>query len=149
MGIIKNKFLIAFIVSIIPMTLAFVSAKDNGDILQTLKIGMQNKIPFYEKMATCTPFEYLDKHNVGTNSPEISILYKVHGKKGNVCHVQAASEHCYYPLEVSKKFADDTIALYKRKIKIIDSKQEYFYSTSDPENAYFNKMHNKYCKIEF
>ena len=123
--------------------------KTNMEILQTLKKNIQNQIPFYQKMATCTPYEYTEKHNTGASMKEVSYIYKVHGPKDNICHVQIASEHCYYPQEVNKKYAEDMLAVFKRKLDKINKEKSFYYSTNDSENAYFNKMQKKYCKIEW
>ena len=116
-------------------TISICIANDADDMLQAVKKSLTDTMPFYQNMNNCNPYQYKDWGG---------LIYKVYGIENNACHIQRGSQHCYYPLEINKKYSAGKISLYKRKIATIN--QTGSYDSSDSANDYFATMDSRYCR---
>ena len=124
-----------FVLSFIPLSV-FAAKYDAFD---DMKSAYSNLIPFYQNMYNCTPYVYKDWG--GT-------IYQVYGKENNFCHIKQGSKNCYYPIDVSNKYAANSIIVSKKKISDLE-KGKFNYSTDNYyESGYFTETDAKYCKYD-
>lgn len=109
-------------------------------IQNEIKQGYRKLLPYYQKIYNCT------KYSVTVGGWTFQIV----GMENNKCHVKKISNevpenpiHCYYPVDVAKKYSKVAEKHTKNMINELVISSDYEDSTQ-----YINEMDSKYCVYE-
>ena len=105
------------------------------------------QMKYYNNMKTCTKGTFSlgeTSLNVGSKTFDIGMVYYIYGIQNNKCHIREhlgnSDMHCYLPINIAKKYAEEGIYTLNASMKNGTAYSQYINQIINDEN---------YCKSNY